>query len=155
MYDLAAALERITLMQKAALPATKAAFAQFWRLAPNFPYWTNRLGPLRVAYDGEPDQTHTWQVVMRLVIGHLTQDYEGALEGRLPGWLQDTVAYFQARPQLRRDYTDAELLYLSPLGASVVGVTGYRAFVRIGESSQIGAEITLEVPFQVTIEKAV
>ncbi|MCZ7543209.1 MAG: hypothetical protein M5R40_06570 [Anaerolineae bacterium] len=155
MYDLAATLERVALMAAAAVPDTKQAFAQFFRTYPNFPYWTLRLGPMQVEPEGEPYEVHTHEVVLRLVIGHLTEGYDGALEGRLPGYVTEALAYFQARPTLQRTRADAPLLYLHPNGAAVVRASGYRAFVRLGESVQIGAEITLSVPFHATIERAV
>lgn len=153
-YDLAATLQRVADMQRQAVPDSKAAFAQFWRTYGAFPYWVNRLGPMRAEALADDLVDHVWEVVMRLVIGHLTEGYEGALEGRLPGYIDQALAYFGARARLQRDGDDAPLPGLAPEGAAVARAGGYQPF-RIGAGPQIGVEIVLEVPFRFGVAPAV
>lgn len=152
-----AALDRIVLMQKEVmtdLGQTADAVPYFYHVQGAWPYWTNRVGDIQISDDGSEDfDRDTYTIVMRLIIGHLTEGYHGELEADLYAWIPAIKTYFNEREGLQSDTMTTWLDGL--IRARVTSITGFRIFQDAGISTnQIGTEFNLTCQFDETIIKA-
>ena len=129
-------------------PKTADAVEYFYHFQEEFPYFTNRIGGLDVGADSEDLDIYTYQVIMRLVIEHLTADYVGATESSLQLYIPQVVNYFNSRQWLQTTSGSYDTAMLSLREARITNVTGYRIFTDAGISAQqVGTEFVLSCQF--------
>lgn len=154
MTYLSDGLTRIVAMQKEAVSGSNAVPVFFWEQS-NFPYWTNRIGPITNELDSQEVRIRTHQIVMRLVIGHLTEGYDTILEQQLSTYIPNIMGYFDSRIYLNSAAYPLQMDDLDARGALLTDCTGLQIFEQGGVGSQqIGVEFTLELPFKVYITQA-
>lgn len=154
--DLVELLDRVVLLEKEALAAltptvTSDAVPYFLHTQEDFPYWTNRIGASTFEGNSEVFDGDTYTVIMRLVIGHHTEDYVGNVEGRLYTWIPQIKNFLNRRDGLQcaTTYTD----HMDGLQfARVTNTVGFREFQNAGISTmQLGTEFTLSCQFSDTV----
>lgn len=143
------AMDRIVAMQKEAV--TTADAVPYWPYEQaSFPYFTNRLGTMTLNQDMSEDiDIYEHTVLMRYVVGHLTEGYRGDLQDSLYDDIASIETYFREHPHLTTNagsYTTAPD-YLFQV-ARILSHTGVVAFAQGGVGQiQIGVEFTLSTPF--------
>lgn len=143
--DIQALLQRVSDLQKAALNFDSVPF--FIYTQGTLPYWTNRVGPITVGGDSEDFDLHTYDILMRLIIGHVTEGVQGERESDLYSYIPRIIDYFNSRALLMDDTFTVELLDLKD--ARVVDCRGFSIFAQAGLSTQqIGTEFTLRCRFE-------
>lgn len=158
------ALDRVVAIQKEAMlalaaPITVDSVPYYYHWQDDGVYFTNRLGPITVT-EGLPDdeiaqdyQTSVYQIIMRMVIGHLTEDYDGNNEAKLKDWIPHLITYFNERPGLQHAAAPVHLDNL--WSALVTGCTGFAILQSTGLSvQQLGCEFSLTCTFTEEIELA-
>ena len=148
---LPAALDRIVSIQKEIMvslgqPANAVKFASYTQ--DQYPFWTNRVGRFTTPSLNEDMDFPVYDIIMRLVIGHETEGYEGDLENQLATWIPQIVEYFHNRPRLQNDDSgeNVGLSYLQH--AQIVSGTGLRLLQNFGSiGAQVGCEFTLQLEF--------
>lgn len=151
-------LNRVTALQIEALSSlspsvTADAKPYFLHTQEAFPYFTNRIGADDIDYDSEDFDRDTLQVLMRLVVGHITEGYVGEPESKLYTWIPTLKTYFNSRELLQ----SAAYLTAMPglIRARVTSHMGFRVFQNAGISAQqVGTELTLLCEFDETINQA-
>ena len=117
------------------------------------PYWTNRIAPFTTGFGEEDFDSPLYAIVMRLIIGHATEGYNGEVENNLQTWIPLIVEKFQARPQLQTDTNATGLRDL--LHAQISAGTGLAVLQNFGGFvTQIGVEFTLTMQFAEPIDMA-
>lgn len=149
--DMQALMDRIAALETEALaalsPSVEAnAVDRFFHVQATYPFFVNRLGAITVDDDSEDFDVYTVNVQMRLLIGHLTEGYNGEVENRLQLYIPQIISYFNSRELLQSaTYTEA----LDDLGlngrARITACTGFAVFQNSGVGTQlVGAEFTLQ-----------
>lgn len=125
----------------------------FWHTEETFPYLTCRTGPLTVEYDSEDFDRDTYNLILRLVVGHVTADYKGQNEANLDTWIPGLKEYINEREGLQ----SASHL-TQPTGlirARCISATGFNAFPNSGLAVvQAGTDFTVETYWDETITQA-
>lgn len=141
------ALERLVSIEKEALAAlspavTADAKPYMMHTQEAFPYLTNRVGNVGVEYDSHDIDVYEVELVARLVIGHITEGYQGETEGRLYAYLPALIEAINARELLQSVTFPVALNGL--MEARVSSSTGLRIFETAGiQARQVGTEITV------------
>lgn len=151
---------RIASMEKQALKdmtpsvtADAVAFFPYEQEVP--PYFVNWLSGYRerlsiddLDEDSSEDIVVDWfTVTIRLVIGHLTEGYQGEVALNLYDYIPAITQYFRTHPYLTSDDYTTPLDMIGPLSLTIPDGTGLRVFSNAGISSQqVGTEFTLQIP---------
>lgn len=155
--DLTSAFTRVVAMQKEImtdLGETADAVPYFYHVQESFPYWTNRISNILIEDDGSEDfDRDTYIIVMRLIIGHLTEAFHGEVDAKLYNWIPEIIYFFNAREGLQ---SDSDTTWLNNLiRARVTSCIGFQIFQDSGlQVNQIGTEFNLTCQFDETIIKA-
>lgn len=150
---------RIVAMQKECIntangaPYNADAVPYFFYWQEDFPYWANRLQP------GTPDEYYTedytretYTIIMRYVVGHLTQGQVGSVESLL--WVDIPIiqAYFRARIGLTSATYTAFMDKLDAQNTTFNGLVREGVFHDAGiEPLQIACEFSITVPIVIPI----
>jgi hypothetical protein len=149
-------LERVAALQieaAAFISVTTEAKPFFIHTQEAFPYFVNRISNDDVTFDSEDFDRDTETVIMRLVIGHITEGYEGQPESVLYNLLPAIKLYFNQHELLQSAAYPTAMVGL--LEARVGSHTGFRIFQNTGISAnQVGSEITLTCQLDETISQA-
>jgi hypothetical protein len=150
---------RLFAMQIEAMAAiSKDVDTLYWPNQQNdFPYITTRLATMTVDTDtfSEEVEAYNHTVLMRLVVGHFTEGYEGEPQDKALQYIVALEDYFREHENLTTDagsYT-SEPDYLlvantNVLQAPLSGHTGLIAFNNGGIGQiQLGCEFTLNLAF--------
>lgn len=150
------ALNRITALQQEIISGAYAAKVYFYKQSGPFPYWTNRIGLTPHELDSQDGHIYTYTVTMRLVIGHLGESYDQALEFSLyTTYIPQTFDYFARRIQLQSAAYPAQMTDLDPRGVLITNCTGLAIFSDSGIGvQQVGAEFTMALPIKVFLQQA-
>lgn len=146
--DMQALMDRVAALEEEALfvmtPSVDAnAVDRFFHVQPTYPYFTNRLGQITVDDDGEDYDVYTVNVQMRLLIGQMTEGYDGEVENRLQLYIPQIITYFNERELLQSTTFTSALDDL--VRARIVACTGFAVFQNSGVGTQlVGAEFTLQ-----------
>lgn len=142
-------MDRVAALESEALaslspPVTADAVDRFFHTQSTYPYFVNRLGAITIEGDSEDLDVYTINVQMRLLIGHITEGYEGEVENRLQVYIPQVISYFNERQLLQSiAYSDA---LTDDIQARIVACTGHMIWQHSGSGSQlVGAEFTLQV----------
>lgn len=119
-----------------------------------FPYWTARLDTINIDADSQDFDEYAVNVVLRLVIGHVTSGlYKGERDDELMTWIPHVIEYFNERELLTDDTYPTEIPEL--VSARIISCSGYREFQNTAVGgTQVGADFTLRCEFQVPIFQA-
>ena len=117
------------------------------------PYLLARTVDHRVTVDpGYPNELleHTATVVLRLVIGHVTEGYAGEPEAKLSAAIPAVIRALASKPLLQTTMQPTPQTHL--VGADVVSCTGLRVFEAPGlAAQQVGCEFVVNCRFNETI----
>ena len=131
------------------------AVEYFYHFQEAFPYFTNRIGGVDVGADSEEFDTYTYQVIMRLVIEHLTADYVGKNESKLQLYIPQVINYFNSRALLQTTDGSYDTAMIHLIEARISNSTGFRIFTDAGISAQqVGTEFVLTCVFEEQITQA-
>jgi hypothetical protein len=146
-------MSRAAAVCELAVPGAVAKpFALYEQAA--FPYFTLRIGETTFADMDEDRETRTYTVVIRLVIGHVTEGYEGDLETALYDYIVAVEDAFANRRGLQSPTYSAGMRYLNPRVTRLTRSTGLRVFQNIGiDAQQVGVEFTLVAPVTVGVQE--
>lgn len=137
-------------------PVTCDAVPRFFHTQEAFPYWTHRLGPVTGETDGEDGEdfeNYAYELIARLVIGHITSGYKGENETNLYTYIPHMMTYFNARELLQSAAYPLGQDYL--IRARVTGVRGYTEFKNSSTPvMQVGTEFTVRCEFEEEITQA-
>lgn len=159
MPDFNALMDRVAALEKEAMaalstPVTADATDFFYHTQGSYPFFVNRLGALAVPEDEDSEDFDVYDVdvVMRLVIGHMTQGYADEPENSLQTYVPQVVKYFNERELLQSaTYTDA---LDGLIRARVTACRGLVVFQQTGTGDmQVGTEFTLSCRFEEEIEQ--
>ena len=139
------------------LPAEKVCGAVpfFIYAQDTFPYFTNRDGAGTSTNDegGEEFDHDIYTVIMRLIIGHVTEGYIGDLETTLHSYIPTVKTYFNSRGGLQ-SATYANAL-VGIRYARIINWTGLRVWQTSGINAlQMGTEFTLHCELDEEIVQA-
>ena len=156
--DMQAIMDRVAALETEALatlsPSVQAdAVDRFFHVQATYPFFVNRLGAMTIDGDSEDLDLYVVNVQMRLLIGKLTEGYEGEVENRLQLYIPQVITYMNERELLQSTtYPDA----LDDITrARVVACTGFAVFQQSGvQASLVGAEFTLRVELEEAITQA-
>lgn len=121
-----------------------------------FPYFTNRVAANPVSDDGSEDlDLNNPLVIIRLVIGHVTEGYKGQPEGKLYEWGPVIKTYLQRRSNWLQCATAPYNTRMDGLqSARVTDNGGYRIFDNSGLGvNQVGRELQVQCIFDESIEQ--
>jgi len=140
-------LARIVAVEKEAIP-TADSVPRFFYAGEAFPYFTHRVSNIDYAADNNNENTDiaTLDIVIRFVVGHLTQDYAGEIEKMLYSNVSTIKNYIQQRELLQSAAypTRPDLL----ISAYITNMGGLRVFENTGiQQQQVGCEFTLQLTY--------
>lgn len=154
--DLNDLLARVCALDKEAMltiGVTADAVPYFFHTQESFPYFTHRISDDTVDDDSQDFDRDTYNVVIRLVIGHATEAYVGEPESLLYDAIPVIKEYFNEREELQSAAFATAMRNL--IEARVIGSSGFRVFQNAGISAQqVGTEFTLQCGFDETIDQA-
>lgn len=154
------ALARIAQMYKdclGELGVTAYAVPYFNHFQETFPYITLRVSGATYSDDGSEDfDVDSYTITARLVMGHITENYDGITESNLYTWIPALKTYFHEREGLQHETNSTtydETDWLNQLvRARMTDTTGYRVFQNAGISTlQVGSEFSHACQFNETI----
>lgn len=144
---------QIEAMLHQSTPVTADAKPYFLHTQEAFPYFTNRIGGDEIDSDSQDFDRDTITVTMRLVIGHVTEGYQGEPETNLYTWMPVIKEYFNERELLQSAAYPTAMTSL--IEARVTGHNGFRVFQNTGLSAnQVGTEFTLTCQMDESIDQA-
>jgi len=147
-------LSRVTTIAQEGLTSigvTADVVPYFIHTQGTFPYMTVRVSNVaNTDYDeAEEFASDVYTVTLRLVVAHLTADYEGQSEYRLYTMIPAVREYLKRREGLQHSTAITEPPYLRH--ALLTGMTGLQIFVNSGVNTvttqQIGAQFTIDCTF--------
>jgi hypothetical protein len=151
-------LARVVALQKEAMTSINVradAVPFFFHTQEDFPYFTNRIAANAVTDEGSEDlDVNRPLIIMRLIVGHVTEGYRGQPEAKLYEWGPVVKSYFQARMWLQTATGPyAERMDELKL-ARVIDNGGFRHFQDSGvAATQVGREIQLQCEVYESIEQ--
>jgi len=149
------ALERLAAIEVEALASISVnadAKAFMIHSQEAFPYLTHRIGPITVNFDSHDIDVYEVDAVARLVIGHITDGYDGQPENRLYDYLPVLIKAINERELLQSAAYTAALDGL--IEARVTSSSGLRIFETAGiQARQVGAELTITLQYSDDIEQ--
>ena len=140
-------IDRVIALEKAAMlalatPVRVDATKQFFRPYVGTILFTNRLGSLTIVGESEDIDLITADVKMRLIIGHITQGYEGDNEENLNTYIPHLLEYFNERPLLVDTVLTTDIDHL--IEARMIDCLGFAVITQNGfPNPQVGTEFTL------------
>ncbi len=152
MIDVQSALDRlcaIEILALAALSPAQSADARGYMIhqQESFPYFTHRVGNMTLDSDSHDFDVYEVEIVIRLVVGHLTDGYRGQPEGRLYTYIPALIEAINARELLQSPAYKTALAGL--VEARVSACSGLRIFETAGiQARQVGTEITVVCQFE-------
>lgn len=152
-------LARVVALQLEAMASINVradAKPHFFHAQESFPYFTNRIAANPIGDDGsEVEDLNRPLVIMRLVVGHITEGFKGEPEGKLYEWGPVIKTYIQRRSNWLQTATGPYAARMDNLqSARVIDAGGFRAFQDSGINAiQVGREIQLQCIFDEFIEQ--
>jgi hypothetical protein len=151
-------LDRLVVLEPIALPATRDAVKYFFHSQSTWPYWVHRLEGLTPGATQHDDRVSRFELrlLLRLVYGHLTADWQGGIEQGAVVDAADIVAFFVRNKRLAiEESTDVTLRkaprWLHPDGVTITA--GALGVYPLSDSlHHIGVEFRLTVPITVSLE---
>ena len=151
-------LDRLVQLEPLALPETRDAVKYFFHSQSTWPYWVHRLEGLTPGATQHDTRVSRFELrlLLRIVYGHWTADWQGGIEQGAVVDAADVVAFFVRNNRLAiEDSTDVTLRkaprWLHPDGVTIfAGALG--VYPLTDNLQQIGIEFRLTVPINVNIE---
>lgn len=163
--DIAGCVNRIAALEKEAMlalatPKSCDAFPYYWQTNAPFPYWTNRIGSVSLETgaggdedDGEEEETAQYDIIMRLVVKHVSAGTQGENEDDLATYIPHIIDYFNARELLQQESGAFAAPPSDLIRARIISCTGTTVFTELGVW-QLGTEFTLRMEFEQYVEQA-
>ena len=130
-------------------PVTCDAVEYFYHVQEDFPYWTNRISGIAVTGDSEEFDFDTYEVTMRLIVGHITEGYVGDPESTLYLYIPHVKLFFNEREHLQTTSGDYDTAMIGLWNARIGNSPGLRIFTDAGISAQqVGTEFVLTCEFE-------
>lgn len=139
----------------AGLGVTCDAYPRWLAKGATPPYWINRISAVRALEGvddyGEELSLYQYSVTARLVVAHVTADYDGETSEAIDLFLPEVIETLDARELLQSEQTDvgdfsAPMRYL--IRAHFVSGVGYNVFpTSIAGTAQVGAEFQFDAEF--------
>ena len=152
--DLNELLARCCEVEKEALIAdySKAADAvpYFIHTQESFPYFTHRIVNGQIGYDSEDMDRSDFDVIIRLVIGHVTDNYVGVNESDLYDYIPTVIHAFNSNEGLTSAAYPTDMVNLIEATENRLRSTrGFSIFLDGGlkDVKQVGTEFTLTCQF--------
>lgn len=156
-YNLEDVMDRLPVMQVASLAAlatpVTCVSVDYWPFVnQGFPYWWNRIESMSVDMEPGGDiEIHRYQISMAMVIGHLTEGYDGELSDAAYTRIAGVLDYFRQHKDLCDGaiYTTApDWLWIADGGAQITGIpNGTRTLANSGLGvQQVAVVFNLEIP---------
>lgn len=156
--ELLARVVALELEAMASIGVTKCdAVPYFFHTQEGFPYFTNRISANPIGDDGSEDlDLNRPLVIMRLIVGHVTEGYRGQPEGKLYEWGPVIKTYIQSRSNWLKTATTPYTTRMDGLqSARVIDSGGLRIFDNSGLGvNQVGREFQLQCVFDESIVQA-
>lgn len=112
-----------------------------------FPYFTNRPGTITVENDSHDLDVYEVEIIVRLIVGHITEGVRGEPENKLYDYLPAVMEAINARELLQSPTYTTALLGL--VSARAVSSGGMSVFETAGvQARQVGAQITVVCTFE-------
>lgn len=151
-------LARVVALQKEAMDSISVradAVPYFFHTQEAFPYFTNRIAANPVTDEGSEDlDVNRPLVIMRLIVGHITEGYRGQPQGKLYEWGPVIKTYFQARMWLQTASGPYAERMDDLIAARVIDSGGFRQFQDSGVGAiTVGREFQLQCQFTESIEQ--
>ncbi len=136
-------------------PVTCDAKEYLYHVQEEFPYWTNRISGIAVAGDSEELDVDTYEVTMRLIVGHITEGYVGDPESTLYLYIPHVKLFFNEHEMLQTTSGDYDTAMTSLWNARIGNSPGLRVYTDAGISAQqVGTEFVLTCLFEEEITQA-
>jgi hypothetical protein len=152
-------LARVVALQKEAMASINVrcdAVPYFFHVQEAFPYFTNRISANPVSDEGSEDlDVNRPLVIMRLIVGHITEGYKGQPESKLYEWGPLIKTYFQRRTNWLRTASGPYATRVDNLiSARMIDSGGFRIFQDSGiGATTVGRELQLQCEFSESIEQ--
>ncbi len=141
-------IDRVVLLERQAVTESANAVPYIMHAQESFPYWTNSPTDL-IPREGSKDaRKFELDILMRLVIDHVTAGYKGERQTKAWTYLGDIVFYFALHPKLDLEGQTA-LRYLDPTGATIRPRRGLQV-APLGATQQLCLDFDLIVPLNVS-----
>lgn len=148
---LQSALDRLCAIEKLALaalstPVTADAVPYMIHQQESFPYFTHRVGVIPIESDSHDLEVEDPEIIVRLVVGHLTEGYRGQPEGSLYTYIPAVIEAVNSRELLQSPTYPTALDGL--VSARITTCSGLRIFETAGvQARQVGTEFTVVCSF--------
>lgn len=120
-----------------------------------FPYWTVRSADDTIQLDSQDFDVRSYQFVMQLTTGYVTENYDGLAEQQLDEYEPTILAYFDARRWLNTATHPTSLDNLDPRGCFISRTQFFPDPRHSGTGGQVyGLAFLIEVPFKVYVSQA-
>ena len=157
---LSEAMLRIAAMQREALAVYNAdAKDYFYHWQESFPYFVNRITDEDTVFDSEDYKIRNYTITMRLVVGHLTEGYDGTPERNLYAFIPLVENKFDNNRVLTSVAYPTPMDWLNPEDITLERSRGTTFFEMTGvgggqsAARQVGSEWTLTLPFHIDLEQ--
>ena len=146
---------RLVKLERKAIPDAKNAVPYVIYAQNSFPYWTNRPGGWQKASGSGASALWLVTIYPRLILGHLTQGYQGTNQEQAPVLIAQAVEYFDTHQRLV-DEDDADtadpVRWLAP-EKLIVGVPrGLDIYEISPGTKQLAVEFSLTVTLAVSYQ---
>lgn len=153
--DLNELLARCVEIEKAALlglsdPVAADAVPHFIHQQEAFPYFVNRISDFTGGYEGNEIDRDTYTVIIRLVVGHITEGYRGEPETKLYTYFPAVKTAFNENEGLQSTaYPVAMENIFEGVNKRITSGTVFRVFQDGGLRGvqQVGSEFVLTCEF--------
>lgn len=128
----------------------------FFHTNEGFPYFTNRIASNLISDDlSEVEDINKPLVIMRLIVGHLTEGYKGQPESKLYEYGPLVKSYIQNRSDFLQCATAPYNTRMDGLRyCKIIDAGGFRIFEDSGIGArQVGRELQLQCEFDEFIEQ--
>ncbi len=148
LKDRACAIEQEAFLTLAT-PKELKTFNYYFATSEKLPYTTHRIQGLPINYDGnsETEAFLNPRLVIRVVVGHLTDKYRGENDAIIDTYISLLVPYFANRKWFQSvayPTRPLDLIYSEPIDAGGFMVFDNRGFAGV---SQVGFELVIACRF--------
>lgn len=147
MYDLVELMDRVVAMQKEAVQGCDAS-PDWNHTQEAFPYWINRIASMVADPTMETQPIDRYVVLMRFVIGHLTENYLGLDAQIAYQAIPQVLSFFRGHSGFTSLAYPERMDFLIDAQAEITALpNGVAYFQHNGMGGiQFGFEMTLEAP---------
>lgn len=137
----------------AAISVTPAVSTNPYHIPADFPCWIAYLEAFTPRLDSEEFQRRDYTITAELAIGHVTEDYDGALHRKMLQYIPTVLDYFTSveHRHLQSETYTTYMNDIAPLGLDVTRVSGSGQLQR-GGGGIFGTQFQFVVPIHITVQ---